>query len=55
VLIMYFWTALLAFGGVAASVSGGPLAVLAVTGLLAAGALVLFNLSRLRAAARHGR
>ena len=55
VLIMYFWTALLAFGGVAVSVSGGPLPVLAVLGLLAAAALVLSNLGRLRAAARHGR
>jgi len=50
VLIMYFWTALVAFGGVAASVSGGPLPVLAACGALAAAALVLGNLSRLRAA-----
>jgi UDP-GlcNAc:undecaprenyl-phosphate GlcNAc-1-phosphate transferase len=50
VLIMYFWTALVAFAGVAVSVSGGPLPVLAVTGLLAAVALVLSNVGRLRAA-----
>ncbi|HVM27212.1 MAG TPA: MraY family glycosyltransferase [Mycobacteriales bacterium] len=49
VLIMYFWTALLGFGGVAISVSGGPLPVLAVVGVLAAIALVLSNLGRLRA------
>ncbi|HWG93014.1 MAG TPA: MraY family glycosyltransferase [Mycobacteriales bacterium] len=49
VLIMYFWTALIAFGGVAVAVSGGPLPVLAVAGLLAAAALVLSNLGRLRA------
>jgi len=54
VLIMYFWTALLAFGGVATSLVGGPLPVLAVTGVLAAAALVLSNLGRLRAV-RSGR
>jgi UDP-GlcNAc:undecaprenyl-phosphate GlcNAc-1-phosphate transferase len=53
VLIMYFWTALLAFGGVALAV-GGALPVLAVTGALAAAALVLINLGRLRAV-RDGR
>jgi hypothetical protein len=46
---MYFWTALLAFGGVAFAF-GGALPVLAVTGLLAAVALVLLNAGRLRAA-----
>ena len=56
VLIMYFWTALVAFGGVAVSISGGPLPVLAVTGLLAAVALVLSNVGRLHAArGRRGR
>jgi UDP-GlcNAc:undecaprenyl-phosphate GlcNAc-1-phosphate transferase len=48
VLIMYFWTALLAFGGVAVAF-GGALPVLAVTALLAATALVLLNVGRLRA------
>jgi len=49
VLIMYFWTALLAFGAVAVTVGGGLLPVLAVVGTLAAVALVLLNASRLRA------
>ena len=49
VLIMYFWTALLAFGAVAASVSGGPLPVLAAVGIAAAAALVISRLPRLRA------
>lgn len=49
VLIMYFWTALLAFGAVAASVSGGPLPVLAAVGVAAAAALVISRLPRLRA------
>ena len=52
VLIMYFWTALLAFGGVAASVTGGPLRVLSVVIALALVALVLATLPRLRAARR---
>jgi UDP-GlcNAc:undecaprenyl-phosphate GlcNAc-1-phosphate transferase len=50
VLVMYFWTALLSFGAVAVSISGGPLPVLAGLGLLAAAALVLSNVPRLRAA-----
>jgi UDP-GlcNAc:undecaprenyl-phosphate GlcNAc-1-phosphate transferase len=49
VLIMYFWTALLAFGAVAISVSGGPLPVLAVLGLAVAVALVVSSVPRLRA------
>jgi UDP-GlcNAc:undecaprenyl-phosphate GlcNAc-1-phosphate transferase len=49
VLIMYFWTALLAFGAVAVSVSGGPFPVLAVLGLTAAVALVVSSVPRLRA------
>lgn len=48
VLIMYFWTALLAFGAVAASVSGGPLPVLGVCLVLAAMALVVSAVPRLR-------
>jgi UDP-GlcNAc:undecaprenyl-phosphate GlcNAc-1-phosphate transferase len=50
VLVMYFWTALLGFGAVAVSISGGPLPVLAGLGLLAAAALVLSNVPRLRGA-----
>jgi hypothetical protein len=38
---MYVWTALLAFGAVAVSVSGGPLPVLAGLGLAVAIALVV--------------
>jgi UDP-GlcNAc:undecaprenyl-phosphate GlcNAc-1-phosphate transferase len=49
VLIMYFWTALLAFGAVAVSVTSGPLPVLAGLGLVAALALVVSNVPRLRA------
>ena len=52
VLIMYLWTAVLAFGGVAVSVLGDPLPVLAVTGAIAAAALVASNVPRLRAASR---
>ncbi|HVE63401.1 MAG TPA: MraY family glycosyltransferase [Mycobacteriales bacterium] len=48
VLIMYFWTALLAFGGVAASVGLGALPVLGVMGLVAVVALVAGRLPRLR-------
>jgi UDP-GlcNAc:undecaprenyl-phosphate GlcNAc-1-phosphate transferase len=54
VLIMYCWTALLAFAFVALSLSSGPLPVVAGAGLLAALALVLSSLPRLRAAAREG-
>jgi len=50
VLVMYFWTALLGFGAVAVSMSGGPLPVLATLGLLAAIALVVSSVPRLRAA-----
>jgi len=49
---MYFWTALLAFGAVAATVTGGPLQVLAVLGGVAVVALVLSSVPRLRAARR---
>ncbi len=49
VLIMYVWTALLAFGMVAVSVSGGPLPVLAGLGLAAAVALVVSRVPKLRA------
>ena len=54
VLVMYFWTALLGFGAVAVSMSGGPLPVLATLGLLAAIALVVSSVPRLRAARRDG-
>ena len=50
VLIMYFWTALLAFGAVGASFTGGPLPVLAVVGTVTAIALVVSSLPRLRRA-----
>ena len=52
VLIMYCWTALLAFAFVALSLSSGPLPVVAGLGVLAALALVLSSVPRLRAAAR---
>ena len=48
VLIMYFWTALLAFGGVAASVTGGVLPALGITGALAVVAVVASSVPRLR-------
>ena len=55
VLIMYFWTALLAFGAVAASVSGGPVPVLfAVASLALLGALALVPRLRGRAVAGGG-
>jgi len=47
VLIMYFWTALLAFSGVAVSLTGA-LTVLGVAGFLAIAALVVLNAPRLR-------
>ena len=52
VLIMYFWTALLAFGGVAASVSGGPLRVLSAVAVLALVGLAMGVVPRLRARPR---
>ncbi len=54
VLIIYFWSALLAFGGVAMSVAAGPLPVLSVVGALAVVALILSNVPRLRPARRPG-
>jgi len=48
VLIIYLWTALLAFGGVAVSVTNGLWLVLSVVGGTAVVALVLVNLPRLR-------
>ena len=51
VLIMYFWTALIAFGGVAVSRSG-VMPVLGVTGALAVVALIASNVPRLRSAPR---
>ncbi|MCW2713982.1 MAG: wecA, partial [Frankiales bacterium] len=52
VLIMYFWTALLAFGAVAGSVAGSPLPVLAVAGTVAVLAIVMASVPKLRAARR---
>ena len=52
VLIMYFWSALFGAGVVALSVTKGPLVVVALGGALAAIALVLVNMPRLRAAQR---
>jgi UDP-GlcNAc:undecaprenyl-phosphate GlcNAc-1-phosphate transferase len=49
VLIMYGWTALLAFGAVAMSVSGGPLTGLAVVGAVVAVVLVASSVPLLRA------
>ena len=54
VLIMYFWTALLAFGGVAASVSRGPLRVLSAVAALALIGLALGMVPRLRARTGRG-
>ena len=54
VLIMYFWTALLAFGAVAVSMTGGVLPVLAVVGAVTAFALVLSSVPRLRAVRSEG-
>ncbi len=50
VLILYFWTALLAFGAVTASLSDGPLPVLASVAGLAVVALLASGVPRLRAA-----
>ena len=52
VLVMYSWTALLAFGMVALSVSGDGLLVLAGLGLAVVAALVLSSVPRLRAGSR---
>ena len=52
VLLIYFWSALLAFGGVAMSIVGDPLRVLSVVAALAAVAIVLSSVPRLRAARR---
>jgi len=52
VLIMYFWTALLAFGGVAASVSQGPAYVLTAVGVLALVGVAIGAVPRLRARTR---
>ena len=52
VLIMYFWTALLAFAFVAVSLFGGPLPVVAVVGAVTAVALVVSSVPRLRAGAQ---
>ena len=52
VLIMYAWTALLAFGGVAFSITGGPTRLLAVLGGCALFVLVLSGVPRLQRAVR---
>ena len=52
VLIIYFWAALLAFGGVAVSVAKSLELVLSMVGALAVAALLLINLPRLRATRR---
>ena len=52
VLIMYGWTALLAFGGVAVSVSGGLLPALGILGAVTAIVLVASSVPLLRAGSR---
>ena len=52
VLLIYFWSALLAFGGVAMSIIDDPLRVLSVVAALAAIAIVLSSVPRLRASRR---
>lgn len=52
VLIMYFWTALLAFGAVAAAVSAGPLRVLSAVAVLGLVGVAVGVVPRLRARAR---
>jgi UDP-GlcNAc:undecaprenyl-phosphate/decaprenyl-phosphate GlcNAc-1-phosphate transferase len=52
VLIIYFWSALLAGGGVAMSITDGPLPVVTVVAVLAALALLVSNIPRLRSARR---
>ena len=52
VLLIYFWSALLAFGGVAMSIVSDPLRVLSVVAALAAVAIVLSSVPRLRATRR---
>jgi UDP-GlcNAc:undecaprenyl-phosphate GlcNAc-1-phosphate transferase len=54
VLLIYFWSALLAFGGVAMSIVDDPLTVLSVVAALTAVALVLSSVPRLRASRRAG-
>jgi len=52
VLIIYFWSALLASGGVAMAITDDPLTVLSAVAALAAVALLLSNVPRLRALRR---
>jgi len=52
VLLIYFWSALLAFGGVAMSIIDDPLRVLSVVAALAAIAILLSSVPRLRASRR---
>jgi UDP-GlcNAc:undecaprenyl-phosphate GlcNAc-1-phosphate transferase len=59
VLLLYFWSALLAFGGVALSLMRGPLLIITVLSVLAAIGLLMSAVPRLRgvpgrhAAGRH--
>lgn len=50
VLLLYFWSALLAFGGVALSIMRGPWLVVAVFGVLAVVGVLMSAVPRLRAA-----
>ncbi len=52
VLLIYFWAALLAFGGVSISITSSPALVLSMVGALAVVALVLSSIPRLRALRR---
>src|SRR5215203_5384065 len=52
VLLIYFWSALLAFGGVGMSIVSDPLPVLSAMAALAACALVLSSVPRLRTSRR---
>ncbi len=55
VLLLYFWSALLAFGGVALSIMRGPWIVVSVLGVLAVFGLLLSLVPRLRASLRRRR
>jgi UDP-GlcNAc:undecaprenyl-phosphate GlcNAc-1-phosphate transferase len=50
VLLLYFWSAVLAFGAVAMAVSSGPWLVLAVAAALFAGGVLAAAIPRLRSA-----
>jgi UDP-GlcNAc:undecaprenyl-phosphate GlcNAc-1-phosphate transferase len=53
VLIMYFWSALIAFSAVSLTIVEAPLVVVMVSAALAVAALISVNLGRLRSARRH--